>query len=244
MSELAYSPKDIQLLIVEDEVNLADTLHEYLEAKGFSARLARTAAQAREEFSRPDFTPQVVLMDIGLPDGNGLDLARALRTIRKDFVLLFLSAQNDPETKFAGLEMGAEDYITKPFDLRELMLRLDRILKSRADMETLSEEIQLGDLKIWFQRYELLDGEGNIISLGQKEQAILEMLYTQKNQVVSRDDIIENVWGENSFPSNRTVDNYIVKLRKWLESSKSDAAKIHSVRGIGYKFEIKGKSNE
>lgn len=236
--------KDIQLLIVEDESNLADTLSEYLETKGFSIRLARTAADAREEFALPDFNPQVVLMDIGLPDGNGLELAKQLRSVRKDFVLLFLSAQNDPETKFAGLDMGAEDYITKPFDLRELTLRLERILKSRANLEGLSEEIQVGDLKIWFRRFELLDGNGEIVQLGQKEQAILEMLYLKANQVVSRDDIINNVWGESAFPSNRTVDNYIVKLRKWLESSKEDAAKITSVRGIGYKFEIKGSENE
>lgn len=229
---------------MEDETNLADTLFEYLEAKCFSIRLARTASQARQEFASPGFKPQVILMDIGLPDGDGLELAREFRTQRKDFVLLFLSAQNDPDTKFAGLDMGAEDYITKPFDLRELTLRLERILKSRADLDSLSEEIQLGDLKIWFKRFELLDGDGNIVQLGQKEQAILEMLYMKRNQVVSRDDIIVNVWGENSFPSNRTVDNYIVKLRKWLESSKTGAAKISSTRGIGYKLEIKGQENE
>ncbi|MCO4753141.1 MAG: response regulator transcription factor [Bacteriovoracaceae bacterium] len=236
--------ENIQLLVVEDEVNLADTLSEYLESKGFDIRLARDASQARTFFSMNNFHPQVVLMDIGLPDGDGLDLAREFRSQRKDFVLLFLSAQNDPETKFEGLQMGAEDYITKPFDLRELTLRLERILNSRADLDTLSEEISIGDLKVWFRRFELLDGDGAIIPLGQKEQAILKMLYQRANQVVSRDDIIEDVWGENSFPSNRTVDNYIVKLRKWLESSKEDAAKISSVRGIGYKLEIKGQNDE
>ena len=231
---------NIPLLVVEDEKNLGDTLFEYLDSQGFNIRLARTAARAKEEFCSPNFNPQIVLMDIGLPDGNGLDLAKELRNLRKNFVLLFLSAQNDPETKFEGLDMGAEDFITKPFDLRELILRLERILKNQADLEYLSEEIALGDLKIWFKQFEVMDGDGKILSLSQKEQAILEMLYSQKNQVVSRDDIIEHVWGENSFPSNRTVDNYIVKLRKWLESSREEAAKISSVRGIGYKLEIKG----
>ncbi|MEX0798715.1 MAG: response regulator transcription factor [Bacteriovoracaceae bacterium] len=234
----------IHLLVVEDEKNLGDTLSEYLESKGFNIRLARSAEDARLEFSKADFSPQVVLMDIGLPDGNGLELAKEFRSKRKNFVLLFLSAQNDPETKFEGLDMGAEDYITKPFDLRELILRLERILKSQSDLEVLSEEITLGDLKIWFKNFEVQDGKGEILSLSQKEQAILEMLYLRKNQVVSRDDIIESVWGKNSFPSNRTVDNYIVKLRKWLESSKEEAAKISSVRGIGYKLEIKGEKHE
>lgn len=229
---------DFPLMVVEDEPNLADTLVEYLRSKGFPTALARNAEQARKEFSAPGERAQVVLMDIGLPDANGLDLAKEFRALRKDFVLLFLSAQNDPETKFSGLEMGAEDYITKPFDLRELMLRLDRILKSRSQQEDLPEEIALGDLKMWPKRYEVMDGDGNILDLGQKEQSILETLYLNANQVVSRDDMIENVWGENSFPSNRTVDNYIVKLRKWLESSKTKTARIVSARGVGYKLEI------
>lgn len=237
MSDFSNTP----LLVVEDEPNLADTLLEYLESKGCDARLARTAAEAREAFARTDFSPEVVLMDIGLPDGDGMELAKELRSFRKDFILLFLSAQNDPETKFAGLEMGAEDYITKPFDLRELTLRLKRALKSKRAANALSDDIELGDLKIWFKSFEVQDGNGKVLNLSQKEHAILEMLYSNLNQVVSRDAIIESVWGENAFPSNRTVDNYIVRLRKWLETSKENAATISSVRGIGYKLETKGK---
>lgn len=230
---------NLPILIVEDEPNLGDTLLDYLEAKQYSVKLAKTACAAREIFLESSFKPYVVLMDIGLPDGNGLDLGMEFREKRKDFVLLFLSAQNDPETKLQGLELGADDYITKPFDLRELMLRLERILKTKDSFDTLSDEIQLGNLKIWFKRYEIMNGDGTIIPISQKECAILELLFKKRNEVLSRDEIIEKIWGENSFPSNRTVDNYIVKLRKWLETDKNQQATISSVRGIGYRLEVK-----
>lgn len=230
---------NLPILIVEDEPNLGDTLLDYLETKKYKTKLAKTAKEAREIFLESDFTPYVVLMDIGLPDGSGLELAKEFRKRRKDFVLLFLSALNDPEIKLQGLELGADDYITKPFDLRELMLRLQRILKTKDSFDMFKDEISIGSLKIWFKRYELANGDGEIIPISQKECAILELLYKKRNEVLSRDEIIEQVWGENSFPSNRTVDNYIVKLRKWLETDKNQKTTISSVRGIGYRLEIK-----
>ena len=232
-------PSSLPILIVEDEPNLGDTLCDYLASKNYPVRLAQSAQAAEQHFRDSQFHPYVVLMDIGLPDGNGLELARKFREHRKDFVLLFLSALNDPETKFSGLSLGADDYITKPFDLRELTLRLERILKTKQSFDDLNDEIKIGKLKIYFKRYEVVDGNQNIISLSQKECAILEMLYLKKNEVLSRDSIIEHVWGADSFPSNRTVDNYIVKLRKWLETDDKQIATISSVRGIGYRLEIK-----
>ena len=230
---------NLNLLIVEDETNLGETLHDYLSSKGASCQHAPTAAQARKFFDDEKFKADVVLMDIGLPDGDGISLAREFREKRQDFVLLFLSAQNDPETRFLGLSIGAEDYITKPFDLRELILRLERILRAKVSVESLDDEIQIGDLKIWFKRFELEDATGVRIPLTQKECAILDILYKRKNEVVSRDDIIDEVWGKDQYPSNRTVDNYIVKLRKWCDTDKTEKIKISSIRGIGYKLELK-----
>ena len=226
----------LKILIVEDEANLGTTLSEYLQGLGHGASWARDAASARILFKKE--RPNLVLMDIGLPDTNGMDLAREFRTERKDFVLLFLSALNDPETKVEGLEIGADDYITKPFALKELMLRLNRILSSQIEIEKFPEEIILGPLKIWFRRYEVQDAEGAIIALSQKECAILELLYKKKNEAVERDQIIEKIWGEDKFPSNRTVDNYIVKLRKWCETDMNKSIEIQSIRSIGYKLVI------
>ncbi len=228
----------LNILIVEDETNLGTTLSEYLQGLGHDARWARDGRSARLKFN--EVKPNLILMDIGLPDISGLDLAREFRKARKDFVLLFLSAQNDPETKVEGLEIGADDYITKPFALKELTLRLNRILKTQSEMEKMPDEISHGALKIWFKRYEVQDGQGTLITLSQKECAILELLYQKKNQAVDRDEIIEKIWGEDKFPSNRTVDNYIVKLRKWCETDDNNSIEIQSIRSIGYKLIVKG----
>lgn len=225
------------VLIVEDETNLGETLQDFLNANDFNVTHASNCLIAREIFQSSQ--PQIVLMDIGLPDGDGIELAREFRERNKELIILFLSALNDPETKFKGLEMGADDYITKPFDVRELLLRLNRIMQNKLKREEYTDEIEIGELKVWFKRFEAQDANGNISALSQKECLILEMLYSRKNEVISRDEIIDKVWGENSFPSNRTVDNYIVSLRKLLESSKLNQARIVTIRGIGYKLEMK-----
>lgn len=230
------------ILLVEDESNLGETLRDYLNDKNYQCHLAESAESARKLFHENEF--QIILMDINLPDGDGISLAKELRQLKQDFLLIFLSAQNDPETKYHGLEMGAEDYITKPFDLRELTLRLEKALKTHQVLSQKEDEITLGSLKIYFKKYLVIDANKNEIPLGQKECAILELLYTHKNEVVSRDEIIENVWGENAFPTNRTVDNYIVKLRKWLETDPSGATQINTIRGVGYKLESTKESNE
>lgn len=226
-----------KILIVEDEVNLGETLKDFLESKDYECIHSKNAQEANSDFKA--FMPHVALMDINLPDGNGIELAKSFREQDKELIILFLSAMNDPDTKLTGLSMGAQDYITKPFDVRELILRLERILENKNNLINYQDEINLADLKIWFKRFEVQNGEGKILSLSQKECQILEMLYQSKNAVVSRDQIIEKVWGINSFPSNRTVDNYIVSLRKWLDTSKESSTQIASVRGIGYKLIIK-----
>ncbi len=120
-------------------------------------------------------------------------------------------------------------------------MRLDRILKSRQITLHNPDEYRFGKLIFWPKRFEIQDADGIISSLGQKECAILELLLEKKNDVVARDEMIENIWGENSFPTNRTIDNYIVKLRKWADSDQNSELKITSVRGIGYKLELKGQ---
>ncbi len=232
---------NLTLLLVEDEPNLGQTLRDYLRAKKYNVELAQNCSEAREKFHQ--IAPVVAILDIGLPDGSGIDLAREFRVQKKDCVLLFCTALNDPILRVEGLELGAEDYITKPFELKELTLRLDRILKSRQLTLMNPDELRYGNLVFWPRRFEIQDAGGTISSLGQKECAILELLLEKKNEVISRDEMIETIWVENSFPTNRTIDNYIVKLRKWAESDPQGPMKITSVRGIGYKLEMKGNEN-
>jgi len=227
----------LNILIVEDEKNLGSTLEEFLQGLGHNCSWAQTGIQARSYFGSQN--PNLVLMDIGLPDISGLELAREFRKIRQDFNLLFFSALNDPEIKVEALEIGAEDYITKPFALKELLYRIDRMLKAKSSAEELPEVIAHGPLKIWFRRFEVMDAKGDLIALSQKECAILELLYREHNLAVDREVIIQKIWGEDKFPSNRTVDNYIVKLRKWCESDPNKNIEIQSIRSIGYKLIIK-----
>lgn len=228
---------NLSVLLVEDEPNLGQTLRDYLRAKKFQVELATTGKEAREKFK--ELRPAICILDIGLPDDSGLSLARDFRKDRKDCVLLFCTALNDPSLRVEGLELGAEDYITKPFELKELTLRLDRILKSQAKTLGQTDEHRFGRLIFWPKRFEIQDGLGLTSTLSQKECAILELLLERKNEVVARDEMIETIWGENSFPTNRTIDNYIVKLRKWADSDPAADFRISSVRGIGYKLEWK-----
>lgn len=225
------------ILILEDEKNLAETLLQYLKDRGFHCLLASSIAQARAIYN--ELKPSILLVDIGLPDGSGLDFAKEIRQKSKNIVILFLSALNDPEIRLKGLEIGALDYITKPFQLKELHLRLDRILSYQESIQDIPDDLLIGNLKISFSKYEVVDAYHKTIQLSQKECAILKLLFHHQNNVISRDNIIDEVWGDNSFPSNRTVDNYIVSLRKWCDTDPNKSISITSIRGIGYKLEIK-----
>lgn len=225
------------LLIVEDEKNLGETLRDYFRSKNYTVEWAATAAEALKLQEQMGGALDLVLLDINLPDGNGLDLARTWRKLRRDLVVVFLSAMNDPALRVEGLEIGAEDYVTKPFELKELTLRFERILQYRQKTNRDPEEFTFGKLTFWPRRFEVKDAGGSIIQLGQKEAAILQTLLAKKGQVVSREELIEDIWGADSFPTNRTVDNYIVKLRKWCESDPAQPLKITSVRGVGYRLE-------
>jgi len=228
-----------RLLIVEDEQELGETLLDYFTEQDIPCDWATSVAQASTLFDEKD--PSIVLMDIGLPDGNGIDLAKKFKNQKNNLSVLFLSAQNDPETRVQGLESGADDYITKPFALKELTLRLKRILPGHQAEQVTENEISHGNLHIWFDRYEVQDANGETIPLGQKECDILRLLYNKTQEVISREEIIEKIWGPNSFPSNRTIDNYIVKLRKWCDTDSSRPIEIKSVRGVGYKLVINNK---
>ena len=213
---------------------------------GHACFLATNGKEAYQVFKKEK--PQIVLMDIGLPDTNGIDLAKKLRQVREDFVLLFLSAQNDPDIKVEGLEIGARDYITKPFALKEIVIRLKRILETQENVSSAPsppEKIQLGQLTLFVDRYEIESLNGESTTLSQKECKILELLYKNRNKAVTRETMIEKIWGSNHFPSNRTIDNYIVRLRKLFDSEnrpvsiENGQVEIKSIRGIGYMLSLK-----
>ena len=226
-----------RILVIEDERNVASTLVERLEKEGFSVTWAQTAEEARQEISRTRF--DLALVDVGLPDGSGFDVAAALRKKYPTTALIFLTAFANPEDRVHGLELGAEDYVVKPFNLKELLLRIHNGLKRArylaAEAEGVNDEINVGRAVIRFSKFEA-EAEGQIHSLTHKETALLKLLIERKGKVVSRDEILDRVWSENEFPTSRTVDNFIMRLRRLIEKNPEDPMIIKSIRGVGYQL--------
>lgn len=212
-----------KLLLLEDEKNIGATLSELLEDAGYAVTWAQSCAEARDALKLYPF--DVALLDVNLPDGTGFQIAELLQSSHT--AMLFLTAMSDPETRVHGLQLGAEDYIIKPFHLQELLLRIRNALKRQ---KPLAESVQLGDAVIDFAAFTFTRG-GHTETLSAKEAKLLQLLYDRRGKVVSRDEILNHVWPSEAFPTARTVDNFILKLRKLLGEET-----IATVRGVGYQM--------
>lgn len=222
-----------QILLIEDDKTLGLTLSERLAREGYSVHLARSFYEAKQYFEASKY--DLVVLDIGLPDGDGFQFAKTYLQSKNSPPFLFLTALSGAEERLKGFELGADEFIPKPFHLKELLLRIRHVLKEhkREDEDSLTE-YEFNGYKIFFDRYEILTPKKELISLTKKECEVLKILIQNKNIAVSRDRILDKVWGEDKFPTNRTVDNCIVKLRQVL--GEKGAKTIQSVRGVGYKW--------
>jgi two-component system alkaline phosphatase synthesis response regulator PhoP len=224
-----------QLLVVEDERNVGVTLAERLEGAGFEVTLAESAAKARLAWRAAP--PQLVLLDVGLPDGNGFLLARELRAEVPQSAIIFLTAHGNPEDRVRGLELGADDYLTKPFHFRELLLRIQNCLKRAQELRDVPGEmrgrVRIGRALVDFERF-AAEVEGEMQTLTHKECAVLRLLASRAGKAVSRDEILDRAWSADEFPTSRTVDNFIVRLRKLVEADAGEPRVIRSIRGVGY----------
>jgi two-component system alkaline phosphatase synthesis response regulator PhoP len=224
-----------RLLLVEDERNVAETLVERLRTEGFQVRRADSAASARRAISEADV--DLALLDVGLPDGNGFELAKLLRERAPRTAIIFLTAHASAEDRIRGLELGADDYVGKPFHFRELLLRIHNCLKRAQDLARVPGEIRgqvrIGRALVDFERFSAtVDGES--VALTHKECAVLRLLAERVGKAVSRDEILDRAWSADEFPTSRTVDNFIVRLRKLIEADAADPRVIRSIRGVGY----------
>jgi two-component system alkaline phosphatase synthesis response regulator PhoP len=224
-----------QLLVVEDERNVGETLAERLRAAGYRVTLAPNAALARQAWRAQ--APQLTLLDVGLPDTNGFELAGELRQAVPQSAIIFLTAHGNPEERVRGLELGADDYLTKPFHFRELLLRIQNCLKRAQDLAELPGEmrgvVRIGRARVDFQRFNA-EVEGVNHALTHKECAVLRLLASRAGKAVSRDEILDQAWSADEFPTSRTVDNFIVRLRKLVEPDAGEPHVIRSIRGVGY----------
>jgi two-component system alkaline phosphatase synthesis response regulator PhoP len=224
-----------QLLVVEDDRNVGATLVERLQAAGYRVTLAESAERARRAWRAQP--PQLVLLDVGLPDGNGFELAVELRAAVPQSALIFLTAHGNPDDRVRGLELGADDYLTKPFHFRELLLRIQNCLKRAQDLAELPGEmrgvVRIGRARVDFERFSA-EADGTTHALTHKECAVLRLLASRVGKAVSRDEILDRAWSADEFPTSRTVDNFIVRLRRLVEPDADEPRVIRSIRGVGY----------
>jgi len=226
------------ILIVEDEEHLADALSHNLQFEGYST----THAPDGEEGLRLAQTIQfdLVILDIMMPKLDGLEVCRRLRATGNRVPILFLTAKASDADRLLGLKLGADDYLGKPFLLEELMLRIQGIFRRREWYRTPPEEQEVfafGDHSVNFRTFEAT-AKGRTIRLTEKECMLMKLLVERKNQVVSREEILERVWGYRFSTSSRTIDNFIVRLRRYFEGDPKKPEFIQSVRGVGYRFNV------
>ncbi|MCB0384063.1 MAG: response regulator transcription factor [Bdellovibrionales bacterium] len=215
------------LLLVEDDQSLGQTLTERLEKEGFKVFWGENLADARAALDSQPF--DLVILDVGLPDGSGFDFARDMRG-EQPIPFIFVTAESSAESRLEGYELGAEEYIPKPFHFKELLMRIRHVLKNHSPLKSL----EFDELRIDFDQMLILHPDGRQERLALKDFQVLRLLIERSPAVVSRDEIMDKVWGEEKFPSNRTVDNVILRLRQVLGDKHSHW--ISSIRGVGYQW--------
>ncbi|HZJ08681.1 MAG TPA: response regulator transcription factor [Trueperaceae bacterium] len=221
-----------RVLIVEDEPSLADVLTENLQEEGYQVEVATDGLDGLERWRR--LAPDVVVLDVMLPHLDGFELCRARRAAGDATPVLFLSARGQPGERVTGLEAGGDDYLTKPFHLPEFLLRVKGLLR-RSQPAPLAE-LRFAGHVVDFRRWTARLADGRHEQLGERELGILKLLAERQGAVVSRDDIMDEVWGDDTFPSTRTIDNFIVRLRRLFEPDPSSPVHFHTVWGVGYRF--------
>ena len=223
-----------KILIIEDEEDLVKGLRINLVDEGYEVDYALNGKEGLVKAM--DDKPDLILLDIMLPGMNGLEICKELRQNKMDIPILMLTAKGEEIDKVVGLEIGADDYISKPFSIRELLARVKAHLRrENRGGESIPEVVQLESMRIDFAHYKIIrkDSEIDLTSL---EVDVLRYLIGQDGKVVSRDDLLDKIWGYEKFPTTRTIDNHILKLRKKIENDPAHPEYILSVYGEGYRF--------
>ena len=230
--------KEINILLVEDEENLAHGLEYNLIEEGYKVSLAKDGREALKLFDENEF--DLIVLDIMLPYFNGFEIAKHVREKLPQMPILMLTARTQVEDRVKGLELGADDYLTKPFHLKELLLRIKGMLKRKSWYQKVVIENPLyrfGENEINFENFKCTSGKKEF-QLTSYEAMIMKYLIENKDKVVTRKELLENVWNMNPEVETRTVDNFIVRLRKYFEDDPSNPKYIVSVRSAGYIFQI------
>lgn len=226
--------QDRRILLVEDEKNLIDLVKLNLELDGFVVKVAENGKKGVRLFKEQRF--DLIILDNMLPEMDGVSVCQTIRLENTEVPILFLSAKHTSQDRIAGLKAGADDYLVKPFDFEELLLRINGLLKRSETVSRVGDEYEFGGNHIDFKSYNVKTYDNQHMQLTVKEIRLLKLLIENKGDVVSREKILEVVWGVDVYPSTRTIDNYILNFRKLFEVDSRAPKYIHSVRGVGYKF--------
>jgi two-component system, OmpR family, alkaline phosphatase synthesis response regulator PhoP len=240
------------ILLAEDEENLHDALKLNLELEGYEVTSAYTGSVTLQKVQQEYF--DLLILDVMLPDLDGISITETIRVQNNDVPILILSAKNTGADRVLGLKKGADDYLTKPFNLEELLLRVQKLIRKNKKLYekdsvgdtyqfgsntidfSVGDTYQFGSNTIDFRAQEAVNKNGERIQLSKKEAMLLKLLIENKNDVVPREKILQTVWGYNVYPTTRTIDNFILNFRKYFEQDSRNPRYFHSVRGVGYKY--------
>jgi len=229
--------KKFSILLVEDEENLQEALKLNLELEGYEITSSYDGADALRVVQKEHF--DLIILDVMLPELDGIAVVETLRLTNTEIPILILSARNSSADRVLGLKKGADDYLAKPFNLEELLLRVKKLLKKGEQIlqkKPLPDIYKFGKNEIDFKALDCSGKTGKKIMLTKKEIMLLKLLIENKNEVVTREKILQAVWGYNVYPTTRTIDNFILNFRKYFEEDSRNPSYFHSVRGVGYKF--------
>lgn len=225
-----------RILLVEDEEHLLEAIKLNLEMEGYKVSTATDGKKALKIYKEERFN--LIILDVMIPEIDGFQVAETIRLENSDIPIMFLTAKNTSEDRVTGLKKGADDYLVKPFNLEELILRVGILVRRSLSGDELKEltTYKIGDKTIDFKSFELRRDDEVIAALTKKETMLLKLLIERRNEAVSREQILETVWNYDVYPSTRTIDNFILTFRKYFEPDQKNPTYFHSIRGVGYKF--------
>lgn len=226
-----------KVLVIEDEQSLLEMIQFNLELENY---LVTPVSNGREALEMKDQLENfdLVILDVMLPEVSGLDICRAYREVSA-VPIIFISAKGNTIDRVAGLKLGANDYLPKPFDLEEFLLRCSVLVQPNKKQMLIPAEIKIGDYRVLpasFEVEQIFSGEKH--ELSKRETELIQLFYSRKDEVVSRDEILNTLWTNDQFPTGRTIDNYILNFRKLFETDPKNPQFFHSIRGVGYKFTL------
>ncbi|MEP0368538.1 MAG: response regulator transcription factor [Cyclobacteriaceae bacterium] len=223
----------LNILVVEDEPAMQMGLRDNLQFEGFEVATADDGEAALEKLHHENF--DLILLDVMIPKVSGFDVCKTIRKEGIETPVIFLTAKGEEIDKVLGLELGADDYITKPFSVRELIARVKAVSRRIKTQEITEEKITIGNLNLDFTHY-TAKSEDKDVKMSHKEMEVIHYLWQHKNEIVSRHDLLEKVWKYEAQPTTRTVDNFILKLRQKIETNPNEPRHILTVHGAGYKL--------